>query len=624
MKRFLLKHTLALAAILSLLCGWLVVEATAANRYINNVASSAFFIDDTMTSSGAYDWSTYYGYRIVVSDNAGKQAVGYVGSKGSGVSTFGSELLVNGDCSADNFTKGPGATYDAANQEYDINSSYIYQSVKTIGVLYKFGFTVKNYNSGYAFASTSNGAQTGSALTANGSLVGYGTGMYNDRVYFFGDGFVGSYDDMTFKKVLTPGSTGCSIYSSQTMTTNSWESVETDFDPNWIISYTLSRPQPAAVFVKTTGASPFFIDTSRTLTEFAGYYPDRQIVFESGVTEARFRIKSMGSGASSFTMPGVHGAYLDSEQIGSGFDGYNITSWRIEDAVGPRDRARRNSKIVARSDSLSVLPETTTYIYRVQADGGTVVSQSDVNASVWNAQLNGYWSSVTGWWCAQFGVKKDSGTAGVTTWYDLSPNNYDVTQTTRANQPVWYSDVQNGKAGVTFDGTNDYLSSSVGLGFEWNTPFSLVAAIRPTDVGTLGGIASKQLKAGTFAGWWTIHSAAGLHDSSFINTGPGNKFIEVADTVALVNSANYLLRVNYLGTGTAAGVSMYRNGTLETETVVRDTLAASSISTTAPFCISGREDGTYPFKGPIFEIAIITGNASTALESFLNSRWVVY
>jgi len=56
-----------------------------------------------------------------------------------------------------------------------------------------------------------------------------------------------------------------------------------------------------------------------------------------------------------------------------------------------------------------------------------------------------------------------SGTNGyVTTWYDQSGNGNDATQTTAANQPKIYDSVsgvieENGKAGVDFDGSDDYL-----------------------------------------------------------------------------------------------------------------------------------------------------------------------
>jgi hypothetical protein len=79
-----------------------------------------------------------------------------------------------------------------------------------------------------------------------------------------------------------------------------------------------------------------------------------------------------------------------------------------------------------------------------------------------------------------------SGTdAFVTTWYDQSGNANNATQTTAANQPKIVSSgstiLENGKAAVDFDGSNDFLQSVSNIGILGNSSRSLYVVEKPND-----------------------------------------------------------------------------------------------------------------------------------------------
>lgn len=63
-------------------------------------------------------------------------------------------------------------------------------------------------------------------------------------------------------------------------------------------------------------------------------------------------------------------------------------------------------------------------------------------------------------------------TQAVAKWPDMSGNGYDLTQTTSGNRPAYYVNVVNGHPAVRFDGTNDYMTASIGA---LNAPFTVFA-----------------------------------------------------------------------------------------------------------------------------------------------------
>jgi len=104
-------------------------------------------------------------------------------------------------------------------------------------------------------------------------------------------------------------------------------------------------------------------------------------------------------------------------------------------------------------------PEVQVFAKRVIEDGGQVVDLEFCQKYTRLAKQLLTWDSGKFVGDANMGVKLNSGVS-VQTLYDLSGNNNDAVQATPANQPVWTAGVQNGRAGMVFDGTNDLLTRS--------------------------------------------------------------------------------------------------------------------------------------------------------------------
>ena len=84
--------------------------------------------------------------------------------------------------------------------------------------------------------------------------------------------------------------------------------------------------------------------------------------------------------------------------------------------------------------------------------------------------------SVWGYWKAGTGITQSAN--AVSAWADQSGNNHHLTQATGANQPTYATAQLNGFPSITFDGTNDFLTSG-GYDATFAQPFSLVAVCKP-------------------------------------------------------------------------------------------------------------------------------------------------
>lgn len=178
-----------------------------------------FYIDDVRISPIT---TTAPAYRIILEDGDGATITGFIGypdvaetlapdlwdaNKGefTEASLLGSELISNGDCSSDDFTKGTGWAHDAVNNEYDCDGSQVAdsdltQNIITAAGLHKVVFTVKNYSAGnvcgYAYDTE------GTDVSANNTYTQYiyatASGVAGVRA---DANFVGTIDDVSIKKI---------------------------------------------------------------------------------------------------------------------------------------------------------------------------------------------------------------------------------------------------------------------------------------------------------------------------------------------------------------------------------------------------------------------------------------
>jgi hypothetical protein len=266
MKRFLLVLILCLIPYLSFASGpQVLVQGTATGTTqirLSTVDGTAFLDGD-----GTVPCTSFIGEKIEIVDSAGKKISGFVKAAGSVEGLSATEKITNGDMELDsNWTvrtgtpttnersneQAHGGTYSrklSVDAQYELVRSDYLTSV--IGGLFKA--VVNVYGDGtnkfisrvwaiaghnYAYFPLSSGV-AGYAYPASWTTetayvtfietnpnyfieFGSGTGVTTGTIYF---------DDVSFKQVTAPSSTGCTIVSTSGGTTYNW-SKETGFDPN--------------------------------------------------------------------------------------------------------------------------------------------------------------------------------------------------------------------------------------------------------------------------------------------------------------------------------------------------------------------------------------------------------
>jgi hypothetical protein len=161
---------------------------------------------------------------------------------------------------------------------------------------------------------------------------------------------------------------------------------------------------------------------------------------------------------------------------------------------------------------------------------------------------------------------------------------------------------------LVFDGSNEYITMGdvAELNFTHTDPFSSSAWIRWTTTHT-GIVVSKAENGGLFPGWFVdVFDSGGGNTGSILfilrNTDPTNK-LSVTAPASLNDNIWHHVVSTYDGSTNASGVSIYIDGIVQSLTINDDTLSATS-STTAPFNISGRDDGAFVFDGQIDDVAV--------------------
>lgn len=253
------------------------------------------------------------------------------------------------------------------------------------------------------------------------------------------------------------------------------------------------------------------------------------------------------------------------------------------------------------------------YFARVQADGGVIISDVDVNNAIKHAKAYGYWSSVVFWTSAQFGVKKD-GSNAVSKLYCLKGN--DAAQTTGSAQPIWTANQQNGKSVIDYAYSTIQSMSITALNTFQSFDCAYISIINPvshsTDFGTiLGRDVSGNINSMRFG----ISSNYLVLSSDGTNGG-------VTGTTELLSTQRYVC------TGTISSdrvIKLYINGNKETN---ESTFANYSVLN-SPIAIGTRlGDGQRHFIGDMTEHIILSSCPSdsirVSIESQLNSRYAIY
>jgi hypothetical protein len=151
--------------------------------------------------------------------------------------------------------------------------------------------------------------------------------------------------------------------------------------------------------------------------------------------------------------------------------------------------------------------------------------------------------------------------------------------------------------GFSFDGVNDYVDMGNVLDFDGTTPFSFSFWLNPTSVGNKN-IINKW--SGTNTGYIIFFLAGKLRFALSNNITTNIARIETVDTYT-TGMQNFVFA--YDGSKSASGMKIYRNGVLQTVSVLNDTLTGT-ISTTASFELGRINSALGWYQGIMDEISV--------------------
>jgi hypothetical protein len=186
-------------------------------------------------------------------------------------------------------------------------------------------------------------------------------------------------------------------------------------------------------------------------------------------------------------------------------------------------------------------------------------------------------------------------------WSDISGNNRHATQATKANQPTYTPDGLNGKPSLSFDGLDDFLSSSGWSGL----------------ISGLSGLTVSTVIRGTSG---TLINTAGNNGSQFSIESGGAFWINNTAPVNIPYTSSADIQ-NY--TFDAGIRQAHRNGTLLQQTTATPNIINTNIDSTIEI---GRRSWFPQFlDANISELLLIRSALSTAsrqqIEGYFAWRW---
>jgi hypothetical protein len=159
------------------------------------------------------------------------------------------------------------------------------------------------------------------------------------------------------------------------------------------------------------------------------------------------------------------------------------------------------------------------------------------------------------------------------------------------------ADWKSGKIGdhsLEFDGVNEYIDCSDNsyLSFERNQTYTLSAWVKTNSAN--GSILSKMNASGNFRGYDLYCKSDGVIRAHLIHSLNSNEII-VDGSTQIDDGEWHFVVITYNGSSIASGVKIYVDGTLESLTIVKDTLN-KTIQIDVNFIIGAQSGGNY-FSG---------------------------
>lgn len=195
----------------------------------------------------------------------------------------------------------------------------------------------------------------------------------------------------------------------------------------------------------------------------------------------------------------------------------------------------------------------------------------------------------------------------------------DVTQATDANQPLFTANAQNGHAGTTFDGTDDFLAMLTPAGFLADDAKTFMMMFKGRSVGLYDFAMATRVDFGG-----VNNNAKGY--LSLCDTRTGYNHVGAGDTIvdpALTQTNPYV--VGFIISALGANVDHYVNSALQVLTT--DTIGNAVDELANGYTVIGRQSSAYSgghcCSVLLFDAAI-TATPRQAAETALNAYWEAY
>lgn len=213
------------------------------------------------------------------------------------------------------------------------------------------------------------------------------------------------------------------------------------------------------------------------------------------------------------------------------------------------------------------------------------------------------------WLKADAGVTKD-GSNYVSSWADQSGYANDGTQGTSASQPLWVSNVVNGKPVLRFDGSNDFLTTGTNSSLvSSDFTYFVVSAFNSTSGSP--ALLSRDEGGGATNKWIYWYNSGGMQ----LHIQPGNQLLS-STAFSRTNGQVNLLALKKSGTT----YQHYRNASANGSAVA--TLAIPSIN--SDFRIGQAENNFY-LNGDIAEVIAydhaLSDSDRNKVEGYLNTKY---
>ena len=205
-------------------------------------------------------------------------------------------------------------------------------------------------------------------------------------------------------------------------------------------------------------------------------------------------------------------------------------------------------------------------------------------------------------------------------WYRMGDNS--TYQTPQILMPENTNKDKVSNWSLELDGVDDYITMGDVLNFDYNEPFTISAWIDlEASVSSFMPVIAKQESSGNYRGYHFYITKSGSNyylKFSFNNTLSNT--IVVQGTTDLIGLGWVNIVATYDGSTNASGLKFYINGSIETSSILNDTLGSNTTVSTAPLNIGRRNLTTIYYKGKVDEVSIYSSELNaTQVSDIFNS-----